>query len=95
LKCARELEKDEKQLKVLDQEYRGRLRKIVEAEIEFQRNRIELESEWEDVEFPLGAVKFPADSIIEQIERYRTSNAREFRRLLENFEIIRRLGDQT
>jgi len=66
----------------------------VEAEIKFQRNRIQLESEWEDVEFPLGAVKFPADSIIERIERYRTSNEREFRRLLENFEIIRRLSDQ-
>jgi len=66
----------------------------VEAEIKFQRNRIQLETAWEDVEFPLGAVKFPADSIIERIERYRTSNAREFRGLLENFEIIRRLSDQ-
>jgi hypothetical protein len=95
LKCTRENEKDEKQLKLIDQKYRRLLLEIVEAEIKFQGNQIEFETIWEDVEFPLGVVMFPEDSIMDRIERYRTSNAREYNRLLENLEIIRRLSDQT
>ncbi len=94
LKHARELKKDEKQLKIIDQKYRGLLSESLEAEIEYQIKRARRETSWKDVEFPLGVVVFPEDPIVERIERYRTSNARECSRLLENLEIIRRLSDQ-
>jgi hypothetical protein len=86
-----ECQSDTEQVEQIDQQFRASIAQIIDKEIEYQKSLSESEAEWDDIEFPVDGRILPADPIFDRIERYRTANAREFSRLLEQLETVRRL----
>ena len=82
-------EKDEKR-KVEYEELRDKILKALEREIQFHRDRVERKTTIVKAEYS-ASVMVPSPSVAESIQRYLAANAREFSRLLDDLERVRRL----
>lgn len=82
-------ERDEKR-KVEYEELRDKILEALEREILFHRDRVEHRTMIVKAESSAG-VMVPSPSIAESIQRHYAANAREFSRLLDDFERARRL----
>jgi hypothetical protein len=76
--------------KVEDEEFRDKILKALEAEIQFHRDRVERKFTIVKAESSSN-VMVPCPSIAESVYRYYAANAREFSRLLDDVERVRRL----
>jgi len=82
-------ERDEKR-KVEYEELRDKILKALETEIQFHRDRVDRKTAIVKAESSAN-IRVPSPSIAESIQRYYAANAREFSRLLDDLERVRRL----
>jgi hypothetical protein len=82
-------ERDEKR-KVEYEQFRDKILKALETEIQFHRDRVERKTTMVEAESS-AHVMVPSPSIAEAIQRYYAANAREFSRLLDDLERVHRL----
>ena len=82
-------ERDEKK-KLEYEELRDKILEALETEIQFHRDRVERKTAIVKAESSAN-IMVPSPSIAESIQRYYAANAREFSRLLDDLQRVRRL----
>jgi hypothetical protein len=81
----------EKSAKLGREEYQAHILKLIESEIKRLELLMETDNDFDRAEFDFTTVALPPDDTLERIARYRTANQREFRRILEDLEMVRQL----